>query len=146
MSLVEVSRVDTRLATISIQLYSVTETHHSIIFCPGEYITGKVCIKFHQQTFIRGAWIKLSGSSVINSKISTAVFDVLQNEEEYYCGGIHDILIGLGEEKNIDYDNLLDIPMGEHFFSFSILIPDKGITIIRLNLKFSYSFYILILL
>lgn len=141
MNLVEVSRVDTRLATISIQLYSEIDSPRSIIFCPGEYITGKVCINFHQQTFIRGAWIKLSGSSVINSKINTLAFDVLQNEDEYYCGGIHDILIGLGEEKTIDYDNLLDIPIGEHSFSFSILIPDKGTILMKLNKIFSNSLY-----
>ena len=133
MNLVEVSRIDTRLASISLVLYSTSENPLDIIFCPGEYITGKVCIKFHQQTFIRGAWIKLSGSSTINITNKTVVFDVLQNEEEYYCGGIHDILIGLGEEKNIDYDNLLDVPCGENHFSFSILIPDTGKNL--LNLK-----------
>ncbi len=128
MNLVEVSRADTRLATIVLQLYSTTENPLNIVYCPGEYITGKVWIKFKQQTFIRGAWIKLSGSSVITNKNNAMVFDVLQNEEEYFCGGIHDTLIGLGEEKNIDYDNLLDIPMGEQSYSFSILIPDKGST------------------
>ena len=84
MNLVEVSRADTRLATIVLQLYSTTENPLNIVYCPGEYITGKVWIKFKQQTFIRGAWIKLSGSSVITNKNNAMVFDVLQSFL-YFC-------------------------------------------------------------
>ena len=99
-------------------------------YCPSELLSGCVTVQLEYKQFVRGIWVKLSGANlVLNQTIDGVkkkiIADVLSDEPDHYCGGLHQVLLGLGEEPSteVNYNDLLELDAGSHVFPFSIAIP-----------------------
>lgn len=132
-----IGNCESRLGRLTLSVaIDLCETNNGIVsFTPGQTICGVLDVTFIQQTFVRGIWIKFCGmnkliSSVGSSGDSSAVdsntsVDLLENHDDYHLGGIYDVVLGLGEERRSDYNELLDMQAGDYSFPFSILIPSN---------------------
>ena len=76
---------------------------------PGQEIIGKLVLTLNTKIFVRGIWIKFSGTiqsitfgrddggEPVAKKIRK---HLMKSEEDYYNGGVHNVLIGFGEEES----------------------------------------------
>lgn len=119
-----------------IQLWSNAKADH---LEPGQEFLGYVKFLPIKAVFVRGVWVKLAGFNTLflpNSPDGTVErFDLLTSDEDHFLGGIHDVLLGLGEEEEIDRNTnsdgaLLQLEEGNHVWNFSFKIP--------LNAPFSF--------
>lgn len=119
-----------------IQLWSNAKADH---LEPGQELHGYVKFLPIKAVFVRGVWVKLAGFNTLflpNSPHGTVErFDLLTSDEDHFLGGIHDVLLGLGEEEETDRNTnsdgaLLQLEEGNHTWNFSFKIP--------LNAPFSF--------
>jgi len=92
----------------------------------GSYFIGKVCLSLTVRPFlIRGLWVKLSGASVLfsSSGLLLASHDLLKDEEDYHCGGVVEVLAGLGETECQETEELLELNDSLYTWPFSFKIP-----------------------
>lgn len=85
--------------------------------------------------FLRGIWVKFTGFNTLYSDDGRGDIlqkvDLLAAEEDYYLGGIHEVLLGFGEEDEnesttIDGGPLLQLGVGTHKWNFAFKIPTNA--------------------
>jgi Arrestin (or S-antigen), N-terminal domain len=112
-----------------IQLWSTAKADH---LKPGQELLGYVKFSPIKSVFVRGVWVKLAGFNTLHLANSprgdVERFDLLMSDEDHFLGGVHDVLLGLGEEEEIDRntDNdgaLLQLDEGNHVWNFSFKLP-----------------------
>ena len=120
-----------------LQLWMTPRPDHVM---PNEEVSGCVKISISKSLSIRGLWVKFTGSNILNlceTKIKTHEgVDLLAGDADHYLGGIHDVLLGFGEQDEIERASDAAIPLlplvcGDHKWNFSFQIPSEA--------PFSYS-------
>jgi hypothetical protein len=111
---------------------------------PGGSFEGRVELNLQDDSLFRGIWVKFCGKITImnarkgskyrdSSGDGTTEVDLLEKEDEYYHGGVHDVLLGLGEEGPNGPDGeeeesaLISLEAGQHSWDFTFTVP-KGPT------------------
>lgn len=104
-----------------------------------EEVLGHVEFSCVKPIFLRGVWIKFTGSNILRSDDCRGDIlervDLLVAEEDHYLGGLHEVLFGFGEEDQnepatTDGGALLQLDAGTHKWNFAFKIP--------INAPFSY--------
>ena len=77
-------------------------------FYPGSHVDGRLDLCLTDEGMFRGIWVKFCANLGLkiskHDKTNTTGedisydIDLLEDHEEYYLGGVHDVLLGLGEE------------------------------------------------
>ena len=67
---------------------------------------------------VRGIWIKFSAMVHTNVKSGRKSVDLLTNEEDHYCNGLHDVKVGFGEEG---IEKIISL----YFFKNYIVTPQR---------------------
>jgi hypothetical protein len=115
---IEADRLELFDGTGVMKLYFVKR-----IYSPGHEICGRLELLLSQKAFVRGIWVKFSALNVVR-KISQEIdckVDLLRDEFDNYCCGLHDVMLGLGEES--EGDEFLELAEGSYSWPFSFFIP-----------------------
>lgn len=108
---------------------------------PGGCFDGRLELNLQHNSLFRGIWVKFCGKITIRharkgSKYKdsyeqeTTEVDLLEKEDEYFHGGVHDVLLGLGEEGpdgDEEESALITLDAGQHSWDFTFTVP-KGTT------------------
>jgi hypothetical protein len=96
------------------------------IFSPGAEIIGRVELQLDRRLLVRGLWVKFKGLNTVNICGDLKEIDLLASCEDYYLGGLHEVLFGFGEEREPQPSDLLELLEGPHSWTFSFTIPIDG--------------------
>lgn len=129
-----------------IQLWSNSKADH---LKPGQELLGYVKFLPIKAVFVRGVWVKLAGFNTLSLADSpdgaSESFDLLMSDEDHFLGGVHDVLLGLGEEDEMDRNTnsdgaLLQLEEGVHVWNFSFKIPfDAPLSFCDKNVEILYT-------
>lgn len=125
---VKVGTADLRVGTMD--LYG---PRHQL--CPGQDVAGKVEITLTHKVFVRGIWVKFSALITSMRMHSDAhdvvegekiIKDLLKGEDDYFQGGVHDVLVGFGEEEGPDENGFVEMEQGTYSWPYYFKIPMFG--------------------
>ena len=105
-------------------------------FTSGQTIHGRITLVLRVNVFVRGVWVKFTAVNTTRTSIdqqqqhqqggeeaNQIKVDLLANEDDHHCGGLHNVLVGLGEEVDSNDDHLLRLRAGTYTWPFSFTIP-----------------------
>lgn len=113
----------------NIQLWIPAKADHLM---PGQVLSGCVTFSPTKAVFIRGVWVKFAGFNTVCPADSPddnfQRVDLLTSDEDHFLGGMHEVLLGLGEEDETDRSTfsdgaLLQLDEEKHIWNFSFKIP-----------------------
>lgn len=103
---------------------------------PNEEVSGSVKFSCSKSLSIRGLWVKFTGLNFMKGLSETKNkthegVDLLTGDADHYLGGIHDVLLGFGEQDEIERASdaaipLLPLAYGDHKWNFSFQIPSEA--------------------
>lgn len=121
----QVASMDIDIGKINVFLYQGQ-------IAPGDSIHGHVELNLYQDSMFRGIWVKFAGFTTVRHARKGArrdepkkftTIDILQDDNDHFYGGIHDVFLGLGEvpegEENLHEDALVTVPSGKHCWDFT---------------------------
>ena len=103
---------------------------------PNEEVSG--CVKFtcSKSLSIRGLWVKFTGFNTLKNLCEKRIethegVDLLSGDADHYLGGMHDVLLGFGEQDDIERASDANLPLlplacGDHKWNFSFQIPSEA--------------------
>jgi hypothetical protein len=97
------------------------------IFSPDSDISGRVELNLNRRVLLRGLWVKFTGINTVNINGNVSKSDLLSTHEDYYLGGLHDVLMGFGEERDSSNDSTyLEILEGSHQWNYHFKVPSDA--------------------
>jgi Arrestin (or S-antigen), N-terminal domain len=116
-----------------LQLWMTTRSDH---YMPNDVVSGCVKLVCSKSLSIRGLWVKFTGVNILKNlnerRIKTHEgVDLLVGDADHYLGGLHDVLVGFGEQDEIELVSnastpLLPLACGDHTWNFSFQIPSEA--------------------
>ena len=88
----------------------------------GKELIGTLTLNLDSPSLLRGLWVKLTGYNKIKGRKGDCI-DLLKDEIDYHCGGLHQVFLGFGEDDD-DNGNLIEIQSGSQSWLFSFYLPE----------------------
>jgi len=137
-NLVKVSKTSFSTGTVSLYV-NATGSQKS------REIEGKVVMKLHFPSFMKGAWIKLVGTNTLSSERNGLLsHDIFTGDEDHHRDGLHQVLVGFGEGDN-SHGAYLELAAGRHSWPFHFRLPHNApATYFDGNINISYRLVALV--
>lgn len=151
MSFRKVSKENFGAGSVSLYLNANNESSMMNYLSKDREIEGKVLLNIMIPTFLKGIWVKILGSTTINypdnsklNQYNINTFDLFKESDEYYLDGLHEVLLGFGEEDN-NYGSLVDIKPGRYQYPFLFKLPfNAPASYFDTNVNISYKIIVML--
>ena len=98
------------------------------VLAAGQEVVFKLELVLQKKCLLRGLWAKFTATNetCIDGK-TKEVKDLLVGEEDYFHGGVHDVMLGFGEEENPDATGYLEVERGTYTWPMFFTIPQTAL-------------------